>query len=113
MNPRTNHVVSYRDVLEQADSESIETTVRRRRLLWAGSVVRSDAKRLNRRVVFGELERSPPAGGEEYQIVPRGQEKQWTGCVEGDLNAFGITGDWKNTANKTGIWCRTVVERGR
>ena len=25
-------------------------------------------------------------------------EKEWTDCVQGDIWAFGITGDWKATA---------------
>lgn len=44
-----------------AGGDSIDTTVRRRRLVWAGSVVRQDAKPLHRRVMFRERER-PTSG---------------------------------------------------
>lgn len=72
--PRTNHVVPYHGVLELlAGCESVKTTVLRRRLVWAGGVVNSDAKRLQRRVVFGELEQyHQQTKGDGEGVVPRG-----------------------------------------
>ena len=105
----TDHVMSYSNVLKLAGCESIETTVRGRRLAWAGNVVRSSDKRLHKRVMFGELEkpRVPVEGGKL-----RGQEKQWTGCVTDYLKAFGILGDWKAAAQNAAEW-KATVDAGR
>lgn len=57
-NPRISLAASSRDVLELASCDVIEATVRSRpRLLWAWSVVRSDAKRVlvHRQVILDEL----------------------------------------------------------
>ena len=42
-----------------------------------------------------------------------GKEKEWTDCVQSDIRAFDITGDWKATALKAGVWVKTVTEGGR
>ena len=34
-------------------------------------------------------------------------------CVQSDIRAFGITGDWKATAFKAKVWVETVAEGGR
>ena len=49
--------------------------------------------RLAKRIVFGNLEdavRSRSGWG--------GKEKEWSDCVQSDIRAFGIMGDWKATA---------------
>ena len=42
-----------------------------------------------------------------------GKEKERTDCVQSDIQAFGIAGDWKATASKTEVWVETVMEGGR
>ena len=42
-----------------------------------------------------------------------GKEKEWTDCVQSDIRAFGIAGDWKATALKAEVWVETVTEGGR
>ena len=42
-----------------------------------------------------------------------GKEKEWTDCVESDIRAFGITGDWKAMALKAEVWVEAVTEGGR
>ena len=32
------------------------------------------------------------------------KEKEWTDCVQSDIWAFGMTGDWKATALKDEVW---------
>ena len=49
--------------------------------------------RLPKRIMFGNLE-----GG--VQRAWGGKEKEWTDCVQSDIRAFGITGDWKAMALK-------------
>ncbi|CAN0328871.1 unnamed protein product, partial [Ascophyllum nodosum] len=72
--------------------ESIETTLRTRRLLWAGTLLRMSGGRLPKRIVFGNLEGAVRRGR-------GGKEKEWwTDCVQSDIRAFGIAGDWKATA---------------
>ena len=41
-----------------------------------------------------------------------GKEKEWTDCVQSDIRAFGIVGDWKATALKAEVWVETVTEGG-
>ena len=48
-------LMSYAKALKQEQFESIETTIRRRRLLFAGAVQRAISKRLTRRVMLGTM----------------------------------------------------------
>ena len=63
--------------------------------------------RLPKRIVFGNLEGAVRRGR-------GGKEKKWTDCVQNDIRAFGIAGDWKaTTALKDEVWVETVTEDGR
>ena len=93
------------DALHRTQCESIETTVRTRRLLWAGALLRMGDHRLPKRVMSGELENAGKRG-------PGGKEKEWTDCVADDLRLFGVTGDWKTAALDPGAWYNTVQEGG-
>ena len=90
---KDHRILSYHLALQRTGCESIETTVRTRRLLWAGELIRMDNRRLPRRIMVGTLENPGRRG--------RGRkEKEWTGCVADDLRLFG-TGDgegWKTVA---------------
>ena len=48
-------ILSYKDALQRTECESIETTVRTRRLLLAGTLLRMGDHRLPKRVMLGEL----------------------------------------------------------
>ena len=39
-----------------------------------------------------------------------GKEKEWTDCVQSDIRAFGISGDWKTTALKAEVWVEAVTQ---
>ena len=52
---RPDHPISYLDTLIETRSESIEATLRRRRILSAGFVARMEDTRLPKCVMFGEL----------------------------------------------------------
>ena len=52
---RADHLISYLDTLIKTGSESIEATLRRRRILFAGFVARMDDTRLPKCVMFGEM----------------------------------------------------------
>ena len=98
-------VIINKDALHRTQCESIETTVRTRRLLWAGALLRMGDHRLPKRVMSGELENAGKRG-------PGGKEKEWTDCVADDLRLFGVTGDWKTAALDPGAWYNTVHEGG-
>ena len=49
-----------------------------------------------KRIVFGNLEGAVRRGR-------GGKEKEWTGCVQSDVRAFDIAGDWKATALKAEV----------
>ena len=62
--------------------------------------------RLPKRIMFESLEGAVRRGRD-------GKEKEWTDCVQSDIRAFGITGDWKATALKAELWVEAVTEGER
>ena len=84
-------------------SESIEATLRKRRILFAGFVARMEDTRLPKRIMFREL-----VGGE---VSSGGQEKEWMGCLLDDFRVFGIDPDkWTIAAQDEGEWYRTAKQ---
>ena len=77
--------MSYAKALRKAQCESVETTIRKRRLLFAGAVQGTHNERLTRRVMFGTM-----AGGENPG--PSRPEKNWAQCLVDDLSVFRATG---------------------
>ena len=61
---------------------------------------------LPKRIMFGNLEGAVRKGR-------GGKEKEWTDCVQSDIRAFDIAGDWKATALKAEVRVETVTEDGR
>ena len=43
----------------------------------------------------------------------RGGKEEWTNCVQSDIRAFGIAGDWGATVLEAEVWVETVAEGGR
>ena len=83
---RADHPIYYRDTLLKTGSESIEATLRRRQILFAGFVARMEDTRLPKCVMLGEMVGGAGCVG--------GQEKEWVdGCLLDDLRAFGINAD--------------------
>ena len=103
---RSDHrMTSYNRALEITRCESIETTLRTRRLMWAGTLLRMSGGQLPKRIMFGNLEGAVRRGR-------GGKEKEWTDCVQSDIRAFGITGDWKTMTLKAEVWVEAVTEGG-
>ena len=101
---RPDHrMTSYNRALEITGCESIETTLRTIRLLWAGTLLRMSGGRLPKRIMFGNLEGAVRRGR-------GGKEKEWIDCVQSDIRAFGITGDWETMAVKAEVWVEAVTE---
>ena len=99
-------ILSYKDALQRTQCESIEATVRTRRLLWAGALLRMGDHRLPKRVTSGELENAGKRG-------PGGKGKEWADCVADGLRLFGVTGDWRTAALDPGARYNIVHEGGR
>ena len=78
-------MTSYNRALEITLCEFIETTLRTRKLLWAGTLIRMSGGRLPKRVMFGNLEGAVRRGRD-------GKENKWTDCVQSGIRALGITG---------------------
>ena len=103
MHVRTNHPISYLDTLIETESESIEATLRRRRILFAGFVARKENTRLPKCVMFAEVVGGTGCVG--------GQRKGWMGCFLDDLRACGINADqWTTAAQDEGKWRRTAEQ---
>lgn len=79
-------------MLKLTGCDSTEATVRKRKLVCVGNVVRSAAKRLHPRMMFEE---AATIGGGEERAVPIGWEIQRITCINNDPNAFGISGERK------------------
>ena len=101
-----DRMTSYNRALEITRCESIETTLRTRKLLWAGTLIRMSGGRLPKRIVFGNLEGAVRRGR-------GGKEKEWPDCIQSDIWLFGIAWDWKATALTAEVWVETVTEGGR
>ena len=87
-NNRADHPISYLDTLIKTGSESIEATLRRRWILFAGFVARMEDTRLPKCLMFAEL-----VGGAG---CVEGQEKEWMRCFLDDLRDFDIDADqWR------------------
>ena len=98
-----DHMISYLDTLIKTGSESIEATLHRRQILFAGFVARMEDTRLPKCVMFGESVGGAGCG--------EGQEKECMGCFLGDLRAFGINADqWTTAAQDNGEWRRTAEQ---
>ena len=86
---RAGHPMSYLDTLIKTGSESIEATLRRRRILFAGFVARVEDTRPPKCVVFGKLLGGVGCVGS--------QENEWMGCFLDDLRTFGTNADQSMT----------------
>ena len=47
----------------------------------------------------------------KYSLNPVGI-LEWTDCVQSDIRAFGITGDWKAMALKAKVWVEAITDDG-
>ena len=101
---RADHPIFYYvDTLIKTGSESIEATLRKRRILLAGFVVRMEDTRLPKCVMFGEMMGGAGCVGS--------QEKDWMGCFLDDLRVFGINADqWTTAAQDEEEWRRTAEQ---
>ena len=79
----THRKMSYAKALKKTGSQSLEATIRQRRLLFAGALARQGDKRLPKRLLFAErLE-----GGEDPG--PGQPAQHWQKSLRDDFKAFG------------------------
>ena len=90
---RTDHTTL--SALTTTSCESIETTIRKRRLFFAGNVARQSKERLPSRVMFGTI------AGEENPR-PGGQFKTWHRCILKDIREFRAT---EGSTEVAPFWC--------
>ena len=83
-------MASYNRALGTAGCENIETTLRTRRSLWAGALIRTSGGWLQKRTMSGNLEGT-------VHRRRGGNENESTDCVQSDIQAFGIAEDLKTT----------------
>ena len=82
-------------------SESIEATLRRRRVLFAVFVTHTEDTSLSKCVMFGGLVGGPGCVG--------GQGKEWISCFLDVLRAFGINDDqWTDVTQDERQWRKTA-----
>ena len=77
---RADHPISDLDTLIKTGSESIEATLRKKRILFAGLVARMEDTILPECVMFGEIVGGAGCVG--------GQGKEWMGCFPGRPQSF-------------------------
>ena len=91
---RTDHFMSCAKALKKAQCESVETIIRKRRLLFAGAVQWTNIERPTRRGMVGTM------AGEENP-GPGRSEKNLAQCLLDDLRVVRATEDPRNVA----LWC--------
>ena len=80
----TYRQLSYVQALKKTGCQSVEATIRQRRLLFAGAMARQPAGRLPKRLMDGKL-----VGGED---PGKGRpEQNWMDCLKDTFQAFGAT----------------------
>ena len=62
--------------------------------------------------ILPDLVENPAGFVTSHIVIDDGKEKEWTDCVQSDIRAFGITGDWKTMALKAEVWVEAVTEGG-
>ena len=80
----TYRQLSYAQALKKTGCQSVEATIRQRRLLFAGAMARQPAGRLPKRLMDGKL----VGGKDPGKVRP---EQNWTDCLKDDFQAFGPT----------------------
>ena len=81
---RTDHRMSYAKAIKKAQCDGVGTTIRQRRLLFEGGLLRTSNERLTNRVVFGTM-----AGGVKSG---RGRaQNNWARCLVGNIRVFEAT----------------------
>ena len=74
--------------------------------MWVGAFIQMSGGWLPQQILFRNLEGSVRKGR-------CGKKKEWTDCVQSNIRAFDIAGDWKVTTLEAEVWFEIVTESGR
>ena len=85
-------MTSYNRALEITRCESIETALRTRRLLWAGTLLRMSGGRFPKRIMFGNLEGAERTGWEGEKVDRLCTERHPGVWHNGGLENDGVKG---------------------
>ena len=88
---RTDHLMSYAKALKKAKCESVETTIRKRRLFLAAGIYRLINERWTHLVIFGTM-----AGGENPGLGRTAKNRAQ--CLADDIRVFQATEGFTDTA---------------
>ena len=89
------------EVLKRAWMQSVHTLLKLAQLRWTGHVTRMPMERLQKKILYGELEMSHG-----------GQKKQYKGTLKASLKDFNIpTESWEKIAQDQAKW-RGLIRRG-
>jgi hypothetical protein len=89
-----------KELQDQYRSADIVTSIKVRRLEWAGHVVRMDDERMVKRVFLGN-----PGGRRK----PRRPRLRWLDCVEDDLKTLGVR-RWRKRTEDREEWAIILKE---
>ena len=97
--------ISDVEVLEKCHCESIEATILKHRLRWAGHVVRMGEERIPKQLLYGELA--------EGKRPPHKPKMRYRDCLKSSLKAAHISVDnWEAQAMERNSW-RNTIHQGR
>ena len=109
--------MSYAKALKKAQCESVETTIRKRRLFFAGVAQRKTNGRLTHRGMFGTMAvgENPGPGRPEKNWAQRPADIRVFQATEGSTDSspllFGVDTVLRpRAAKKSGKWYRGVVD---
>ena len=84
----------------EANMETVESMLRRRRLRWLGHVARMGTERIPRQLLVGK-----PEGGKR---TAGGQKLRWADVVSKDLKGCKVYKDWREIAQNHSGWTAVV-----
>jgi hypothetical protein len=95
---------SYRELLLQTKCEPIETTIRTRRLMYLGDLVRLEDDRIPKQMLFAELDHGKRSRGRPVA--------DWVSDAKQDLKEFDIElSSWFEIAKDESEWRRLVTKK--
>ena len=101
----SGRMTTYNHSSEITRCKSIERTFYTRRHLWVWALFEMSGGRLPYRIVFRNLESVVwrGLGGRKKEVIDR---------VQRHIRAFGIEGDWRETALEAAVWVTTFMKGG-
>ncbi|KAL7371989.1 hypothetical protein ABVT39_008105 [Epinephelus coioides] len=91
-------------ILQEANTDSITTTISKHQLRWTGHVIQMPDTHLPKQVLYSELSTD--------QLAPGGQKKRYKDNIKTNLKKFNIqSSNWEVTASQRRAW-RNCLHKG-